>query len=520
MQYEFKDLFNQIKTGKFIPLSDEVFESLEWDGWMDEKNDNNRKHYRMLELSIPQQDSMDLIQLDDEIVNKYNEFDIELKSRLGDNFLDLINYDEGKIFIVRYTHLVNEEIDKGILDSFKLKDKLHPKFWNENKELNSKVKDVLTQIANDFYETLEITIPIEDILFVGSLANYNWSKYSDIDLHIVMDFEKIANTMDAKGYYEPNQFVKNYFDSKKQIWNDTHKIKIFGYDVELYAQDTKETLKSNGIFSIKNNEWVKVPSIESFSIDYNQIKRKAEGFMNEIDSLEKQNNVQSKVDKLKDKIKKLRKSGLESGGEFSTENLVFKTLRRNGYIEKLYKIKVVDYDKQMSLKETNENNVVWQHLNKDFQMKIIDRIYEKNPGLSLSKEDFNGYMGNGFMDLPHFTDFTEIDWVKWFDGEIKRMMDESTTLNESKTYQAKLKDGRVIKKQANRDFNAVYVDVYDNGEHVVKGWSSNNGKLNELKKEANRYNNKRINQLNKLFPKYKLSKIVDTYVIKPKLIKE
>lgn len=505
MQYEFKDLFNQIKTGKFIPLTDEVFESLEWDGWMDERNDNNRKHYRMLELSIPQKDELALIQLNDDVINKYNEFDIELKSKFGDSFIDLINYDEGKIFIVRYTHLMNEEIDKGILDSFKLKDELHPKFWKEGK-LNPKVDNVLEQIANDFYDTLEINIPIEDILFVGSLANFNWSKFSDIDLHIVMDFEKISSTMDPDGEYTPEEFVKNYFDSKKQIWNDIHKIKIFGYDVELYAQDVKENLKSNGIYSIKNDKWLKVPTIDKFTIDYDQIKRKAEGIMDVIDSLEKQNNIQSKVDKLKDKIKKLRKSGLESGGEFSTENLVFKVLRRNGYIEKLYKIKVDDYDKQMSLNESIEEVSV-----NGFRY-LVDTIKNKIK----PKEDLTD---NNWIDL-YSKDITSNEREQIF-NQLHYERDNIKnwgSLNESKTYQAKLKDGRIVKKQANRDFNAVYVDVYDNGEHVVKGWSSNNGKLNELKKEANRYNNKRINQMSKVFPKYRFSKIVDTYIVKPKLI--
>jgi len=59
--------------------------------------------------------------------------------------------------------------------------------------------------------------------------------------------------------------------------------------------------------------------------------------------------VSKSVDELKAKIKKFRQSGLESGGEYSYENLTFKLLRRNGYIEKLMGIKTSIRDKKLSL---------------------------------------------------------------------------------------------------------------------------------------------------------------------------
>ena len=54
-----------------------------------------------------------------------------------------------------------------------------------------------------------------------------------------------------------------------------------------------------------------------------------------------------KIDRVWKKIKDYRKSGLESeSGEFSVGNLVFKLLRRNGYIGKVMKMKKDNYDKQ------------------------------------------------------------------------------------------------------------------------------------------------------------------------------
>ena len=61
------------------------------------------------------------------------------------------------------------------------------------------------------------------------------------------------------------------------------------------------------------------------------------------------------VDKLTEKIKKMRQSGLESGGEFSVENMVFKVLRRNGMLDRLYDIKTVAYDKSVTLESIQES---------------------------------------------------------------------------------------------------------------------------------------------------------------------
>ena len=84
------------------------------------------------------------------------------------------------------------------------------------------------EIANDFIDGLPFNVTIQDVRFTGSLANYNWSKYSDIDLHIVVDFEELDDN---------KELVKEMFDAKRLRWNEHHDIKIKGYEVELYVED-------------------------------------------------------------------------------------------------------------------------------------------------------------------------------------------------------------------------------------------------------------------------------------------
>jgi hypothetical protein len=144
-------------------------------------------------------------------------------------------------------------------------------------------------------------------------------------------------------------------DSKRKIWNDTHNIKIYNFDVELYVQDINEEHTSSGVYSILNDEWVIKPKRENIQLDKKLIKRKASEIMNKIDSvIELYNNgeydaVLDCYDKLWDKIKKMRKTGLDREGEYSYENIVFKVLRRNGYMEKFIDITNKSYDKLNSI---------------------------------------------------------------------------------------------------------------------------------------------------------------------------
>jgi len=236
------------------------------------------------------------------------------------------------------------------LSSFKIKDHLDPTIWDsvDNKYiLKSKIRSRLLIIADDFYDSLDLDfVDIKDIIFTGSLANYNWSNFSDIDLHIVLDFAEVDKN---------EEIVKGYFNSKKSIWNDEHDIKIKGYDVEIYVQDIKEKHYSTGVYSILHNKWLIEPSKKEKISNKTLIKQKSSEYMNLIDSLDSlyekgyYNYLIRKIDKIKDKIKKMRQSGLEAGGEFSNENLIFKVLRRTGYIEKLYDLQLKAYDRAFSL---------------------------------------------------------------------------------------------------------------------------------------------------------------------------
>ena len=237
-----------------------------------------------------------------------------------------------------------EEVDPA---SFEKQPNLNSKFWI-NDRLNKKVSKRLTEIAEDFIAGLDIPIKIEDIRFTGSLANYNWSKYSDVDLHIVVDFSKIDENIDI---------VKSFFDAARLRWNDNHDIKIYDYEVEIYVENVGDVHKSSGIYSIPNDSWIIEPDSTSVDIDIHMARKKSDNLETQINLISKiieKGNFETAlrcVEMLKDKIRRMRKAGLNSPKqEYSPENIAFKILRRDGILEKLNDYKLSAYDKMMSIK--------------------------------------------------------------------------------------------------------------------------------------------------------------------------
>ena len=237
-----------------------------------------------------------------------------------------------------------ENID---ISSFEVKETLHPELWDTSQLLNEEIGDTLYDIAKEFFKNLDLNwVEIIDVTLTGSLANYTWSQFSDIDLHLIIDYKQVD---------ENQKLVADYLRKSSSLWNRGHKILIKGFEVEVYIQDSKEPHYSGGVYSVKNDQWIEMPNREDPQIDFNNVKKKAANMMDDIDEVLKlftnkeYEQALDEAEKARLKIRKFRQSGLERGGIFSVENLAFKVLRRNGYLQKLSSARIMSYDKTMSI---------------------------------------------------------------------------------------------------------------------------------------------------------------------------
>lgn len=235
-----------------------------------------------------------------------------------------------------------------LLKTFKVQPDLNREFWTPENKLNPKIRKALMKIAKEFYDSIELENKpkVKDIVFTGSLANYNYSDYSDVDLHLLFDFGTDKETL------------SQLFLLAKSKWNDKHDITIKGYDVEVYAEDESSPHVATGLYSVLKDKWIKEPKKEAPAYDEQDVMTKVRYFVGMFDQLVNQykagqlEGLDKKIEKFRDKLGKFRQSGLQKGGEFSTENLAFKLLRRAGYMEKLANLQNMTMDRQLSVMET------------------------------------------------------------------------------------------------------------------------------------------------------------------------
>tara|TARA_B100000214_G_scaffold372671_1_gene351362 strand:+ start:518 stop:1399 length:882 start_codon:yes stop_codon:yes gene_type:complete len=243
---------------------------------------------------------------------------------------------------VTFDRQLGEEVEP---ESFEKQPSLDPKIWQDDK-LNKNVSKRLKKIANEFLDGLEIGAVMEDLRFTGSLANYNWSKYSDIDLHIVVDFSKIDDNV---------ELVKGFFDNARMRWNDLHDITIYGHEVEIYVENVGEVHRSSGLYSLTEDQWIIQPDPEKIEFDYVTARKKADAIETEVNLIEKFRDEKPRaaiksIDRLKKKIRVMRRAGLNSAlQEYSAENIAFKILRREETLDKLNNMKYDAYDKVLSI---------------------------------------------------------------------------------------------------------------------------------------------------------------------------
>lgn len=290
------------------------------------------------------------------------------------------------------------------------RDTLCPKMWHMDEDgyrLDGEVRRMLLKVATDFVTSLkndhELNVKIHDLVIIGSVANYNWTDYSDIDLHIVVDFSDLEMNKDD---------AQTMFDAIKTSWNLKHDIKMKGHDVELYVQDIDHEAVSTAEYSVLNSKWIKEPKKEDPKFNKKLIKRKYKEYKKQISDLVK-NKDEAKLKKLLEKLYQYRQAGLDAGGELSEENIVFKILRAFGHLDKLKDGINKIYDKKMSVKEIAFNYAHNANSNdREYQqgLKIVARTILKaaeqygkfpdiNPLLELLSREFNKDIDDVYMDI-------------------------------------------------------------------------------------------------------------------------
>ena len=290
---------------------------------------------------------------------------------------------------------INELDQFNLGDAVRFHNRLNPRLWGRDEQLHPEVRQALLAIADDFKTFLGIEdLEIKDITISGSNAAYNYTPHSDIDLHLVVDMPK----MNSEVYRE-------LFNAKKYQYNDQHDITIGDADVELYVQPIEDEHHSQGIYSVLDNQWVSVPRRKRARVDDISVRHKYEDLVSRIDAAIASGD-ETVISNLVAKIKNMRATGLAENGEFGAENLAFKMLRTQGYIQKLYDALNTAHARELSLRE-RARPVKKQHYG-------FGNVTESHESVESEKilQRFAGYCADylGLQDIPKMTFHHTPEW--------------------------------------------------------------------------------------------------------------
>jgi hypothetical protein len=245
----------------------------------------------------------------------------------------------------------NDVVAKNQLkESIEKHDELNPKLFAKDGKLKADVREKMLEIVDEFAAELAldaVELAVEDVLFIGSNASYNYTKDSDIDLHILVDGKKLDCSP---------EIATALYSAYRSLFKNTFEIEFFDIPVELYVETEETARVSNGVYSVKNDEWLKEPVQEDIpDVDKDAINKEFEiweDYYEELKQLVKADKLpdETRVVKLIEDIYELRKTGI-ADGEYSTGNLVFKELRNAGILDDLKKFKAELVTKRLSLTE-------------------------------------------------------------------------------------------------------------------------------------------------------------------------
>ena len=351
---------------------------------------------------------------------------------------------------------------KILKESFEIHSTLNKQLFNlDTNTLKEDIRLRLIKIADEFVESIqenEIPIHVYDYWLLGSNAAYNYTKDSVIDIHVIVNLEDIV---DVEPY-----IMKLLYNFSKTSFNNHYDVTVKGHEIELYVQDINEPNATNGIYSLKKNEWIKVPVKEEpkiYDIENTELYKKWK---------DKYNNLKDEdIEQFIFDLYLMRKTSLANEGEFGEGNLVFKQFRNDGILDELKDRKYQFKSKELTLEKLEEGfEPVFYEDNK---VKGIYKLIGKNKS---TRKELNYY---------------------YISQDFNSIKNALSKLNKSKAYSWGLVCNIYMKDKDDSKYD--YIDTIEFDKYVIDTKDT-------LKEYQRKYHNK-IYPSNKFSNVYKIEKL-------------
>jgi len=304
----------------------------------------------------------------------------------------------GGVFSASNVDELIQELQNIDEESFRIyNEKLCPALWNDQLQLHPEIRSNLLKLAYDFYKKTELKAPIIDVYLMGSIANYNWTVNSDADIHIIIDYNQLQMPLDT---------VPEILRSLSSKWNMEHEVTVKGYKVELNFQSSNEAKQHvTGIYSLKSGTWIRTPVHQNVNVNKMLVQEKFKAMKKYIEFVIGTDDI-DQMKQAKKYIDSFRQYGLDTAGELSVENIVFKALRAKGILKELKNAIIDTYDKNMSVYEgsgvggnTVKKDIKYVHPPENVIVSPSDIPFDK-----LSLDNLNSLKNKVYKSYKYYQD--------------------------------------------------------------------------------------------------------------------
>lgn len=213
---------------------------------------------------------------------------------------------------------------------------LNPKLWKDQ-TLYPEIESALIKVAKDFKKFIDVPFDVVDVRITGGQVSYFYTEHSDLDLHLVVDFASVTCDREAA----------ELFDAKRLLYKAKYDVTVRGIPVELYVEDLDHPAVS-AAYSVMKGQWLTEPKQDLGPFDVDEIEHLSQVWATIIGRSLETKNIET-ARKTMNLLRKFRHLGLKTGGEYSTANLVYKTLRNSDYLKNLQNYIDQEHDRILSV---------------------------------------------------------------------------------------------------------------------------------------------------------------------------
>jgi len=233
-------------------------------------------------------------------------------------------------------------------ETFEVHETLNPKIFDGN-HLKREMHTGIINIVKEFEKYLKVPLSIADIQLCGSNCSYNYTNNSDLDVHIIANFEVVTTD---------TEILQALYDAKKSNFNHDYNITLHGIKVELYVQDIRSTCISNGIYSVCDDKWVREPKPIK-SITKHNTEKDVEKWAGIITQAITECNTEQ-LNTLVNNLYLMRHNSIATEGEYGKGNQIFKDIRTTGLFDKLKQALKDSISKELSFESWSTGETLFR----------------------------------------------------------------------------------------------------------------------------------------------------------------